>query len=97
MKQTAMQDLRDDLFLSIKTSEEALLDINDECIRNRCTEAVKITLNSIIKRIDEELLQMEKQQIIEAVEKTIQEMNLYESFRTFENGGQYYNETYGNR
>ena len=35
-----------------------------------------------------------KQQIIEAVEETISEMNLYESFRTLQNGEQYYNETF---
>jgi hypothetical protein len=41
--------------------------------------------------------EMEKQQIIEAVEETMQEMNLYESFRTLKNGEQYYNETFKNK
>jgi hypothetical protein len=38
--------------------------------------------------------EMEKQQIIDAVEETIYEMSLYESFRTLETGEQYYNETF---
>jgi hypothetical protein len=54
MKQTAMQELRNDLV-------EA-----KEIIRNYCQEAVKLTIESIIKRIDDELLEMEKQQIIDA-------------------------------
>lgn len=38
--------------------------------------------------------EMEKQQIIDAVNETMEEMNLYESFRTLKNGEQYYNETF---
>jgi hypothetical protein len=39
-------------------------------------------------------LELEKQQIIDAVEETISEMNLYESFRTLESGEQYYEQTF---
>ena len=51
-------------------------------------------INGILYNIDNELLEMEKKQIIEAVEETISEMNLYESYRTLQNGEQYYNETF---
>ena len=37
---------------------------------------------------------MDEQNIINAVNETMQEMNSYESFRTFKNGEQYYNETF---
>ena len=66
MKQTAMQDLREDLQLTVETAKDALLEIENQEIREACQEVVRLTLNNIIKRIDEELLEMEKQQIIEA-------------------------------
>lgn len=65
MKQTAMQDLREDLVETIETSLNALKEINNEEIRLSCQDVVKRTLNAIIKRIDEELLEMEKEQIID--------------------------------
>jgi hypothetical protein len=63
---TAMQDLREDLQLTIETAKDALLEIENEDTRIACQEVVRLTLNNIIKRIDEELLEMEKQQIINA-------------------------------
>jgi hypothetical protein len=36
--------------------------------------------------------QMEKQQIIDAVDETISEMGMYKSSMTYENGEQYYKE-----
>lgn len=51
----------------------------------------------VIHIILEEAKEMEKQQIIDAVEETMEEMNLYESFRTLKNGEQYYNETFKNK
>ena len=61
-----MQELREDLQLTIDTANNALLDIEDKAIRLACQEVVRLTLKNIIKRIDEELLVMEKQQIIDA-------------------------------
>jgi actin-like ATPase involved in cell morphogenesis len=66
MKQTAMQDLREDLQLTVETAKDALLEIENQEIREACQEVVRLTLKNIINRIDEELLEMEKQQIIEA-------------------------------
>lgn len=60
-----MQDLREDLAETIETSLNALKEINNEEIRLSCQDVVKRTLNAIIKRIDEELLEMEKQQIMD--------------------------------
>ena len=45
----------------------------------------------------EKAKEMEKKQIIDAVTETMEEMNLYESFRTLKNGEQYYNETFKNK
>ena len=63
---TAMQELRDDLVKSLETGNEALNEIIDEKLREICQKVAQLTLESIIKRIDEELLEMEKQQIIDA-------------------------------
>jgi uncharacterized protein (UPF0335 family) len=60
---TAMQELRDDLVKSLKTGNEALNEIIDEKLREICQKVAQLTLESIIKRIDEELLEMEKNQI----------------------------------
>ncbi len=59
---TAMQELRDDLVETLKTGNEALNEIKDKSIRESCQKVVQLTLESIIKRIDEELLEMEKEQ-----------------------------------
>ena len=66
MKQTAMQDLREDLILTEVSAKESLLEIKNQEIREACQEVVSLTLKNIIKRIDEELLEMENQQIIDA-------------------------------
>jgi len=60
---TAMQELRDDLVTTLKTGDEALNEIKDKSIRESCQKVVQLTLESIIKRIDEELLEMEKEQM----------------------------------
>ena len=63
---TAMQELRDDLVETLKTGNEALNEIKDKSIRESCQKVVQLTLESIIKRIDEELLEMEKEIIQDA-------------------------------
>lgn len=60
---TAMQDLREDLQLTIDTANNALLEIEHKAIRLACQEVVRLTLKNIIKRIDDELLEMEKNQL----------------------------------
>lgn len=62
---TAMQELRDDLVMTLETGDEALNKIKDKSIRESCQNVVQLTLESIIKRIDEELLEMEKEQKID--------------------------------
>ena len=56
----------------------------------------KMSLEDVCKFSNQfaEAKEMEKQQIIDAVNETMQEMNSYESFRTFKSGEQYYNETF---
>lgn len=63
-----MQDLKEDLELAIDSANNALNDIIDETTRRRCKMVVKITIGDILKRINNELLETEKQQIIEAVQ-----------------------------
>jgi hypothetical protein len=65
MKQTAMQDLREDLQLTVETAKDSLSEIENQEIREACQEVVRLTLKNIIKRIDEELLEVERQQIID--------------------------------
>lgn len=59
---TAMQDLREDLILTQISAKESLLEIENQEIREACQEVVRLTLSNIIKRIDEELLEIERQQ-----------------------------------
>jgi hypothetical protein len=59
---TAMQDLRQDLLDTILTGSDALNEIKDEQIRNAAKNLFETTINTIISRIDDELLEMEKQQ-----------------------------------
>lgn len=64
MKQTAMQHLKEDLILSKETTKISLSLIENEEIKDACMKVVELTLNSIIKRIDDELLEMEKENAI---------------------------------
>ena len=67
-KHTAMQDLRQDLLDTIVNGIYALNQIEDEQIRNVSKNVFKTTINTIISRIDEQLLEIEKKQIIDAWE-----------------------------
>jgi serine/threonine protein kinase HipA of HipAB toxin-antitoxin module len=87
---TAMQDLKEDLQETINTAKDALLEIENVGIRIACQEVVRLTLKNIIKRIDDELLQIEKQQIIDAYDKG----DIEGGYNSFVTGKQYYNETY---
>jgi hypothetical protein len=86
MKQTAMQELRNDLVKAKEKSKTTLNDINNEILRKSCQEAVKLTIESIIERIDDKLLEMEKQQIIDAYRSG--------KINQLENSELYYNETF---
>jgi hypothetical protein len=65
-KETVMQDLREDLVASIDSAKEALSGIENQVVRSACQEVARLTLKQIINRIDDELLEKEKQQIIDA-------------------------------
>jgi hypothetical protein len=98
MKQTAMQELRNDLVKAKEKSKTALNDINNDILRKSCQEAVKLTIESIIKRIDDELLEMEKQQIIDASNESFMNSGLVKrrvkNKKVFSVGEQYYNEKF---
>ena len=90
-KQTAMQELKYDLLASLESSSQALEEIEDGIVRQACQMVVKKTLDAIIKRVDGELLEMEKEQIEDAHEIGYINGGNHKSV----NGEQYYNETYG--
>jgi hypothetical protein len=90
---TAMQELRDDLVMTLKTGNEALNEIKDKSIRESCQKVVQLTLESIIKRIDEELLEMEKEQIKDAYLNGRYEADKIVMGHSFY-AKQYYNETF---
>lgn len=88
---TAMQDLRKDLVLTQVSAKDALIEIENQEIRKACKEVVRLTLKNIIKRIDDELLEMEKQQIVDAYNNGVIETK---SRCEYENSEQYYNEKF---
>ena len=92
MKQSAMQELKEDLILTVDSADNALLEIENENIRKACQVVVKLTLKKIIKRIDDKLLEMEKQQIIDAHIHGCENMYSYTT-----GAEQYYNETFKNK
>ena len=94
MKQTAMQELRNDLVKAKEKSKTALNDINNEILRKTCQEAVKLTIESIIQRIDYEILEMEKQQIIDAFEKGYENGACVNDEESIYHGGNYYNKKF---
>ena len=85
---TAMQELKSDLVLTKETTKNSFLEIENQEIRKVCIGVVEITLNAIIKRIDTELLAMEKEQIENAWND-----GKFESSGCIE-AEQYYNETF---
>ena len=98
MKQTAMQDLKEDLLESIVSGTEALQEIESELIKNTCVAMLERVMKNVVKRIDEELLEMEKQQIIDACNFGYYEGCAYMSdikskYESFE---QYYDEKFKN-
>ena len=85
---TAMQELKSDLLTAIDTCNEALEEINDLQTREACQAVVKITIDNILKRIDAELLYLEKEQIMDAYRINPNNENWSNS------GIDYYNETF---
>jgi hypothetical protein len=94
MKQTAMQELRNDLVKAKEKSIIALNDINNEILRKTCQESVKLTIESIIERIDDELLEIEKQQIVDSFEKGYENGACISDEDPIYHGGNYYNKTF---
>jgi len=86
---TAMQDLRTDLVKTIDTANEALLEIENVIIREACQKTVELTLKNIVRRIDDELLIMEKQQMIDFYHEGCANWD-----NELSDGQQYYNETF---
>ena len=82
---TAMQELKSDLLTAISTCNESLEEIKDLLIKEACQKVVTLTLHHILNRIDAELLEMEKEQMLEVSKAGC--------FGTFE-FEQYYNETF---
>lgn len=89
---TAMQDLKEDLLesiLKVNNRLDFLDNITDETVRNLCKVMVDTTLKGIIKRIDDELLDMERDQIYEAFYDGEENGWVYKSSPSW-----YYNQVY---
>lgn len=70
MKQkTAMLLLKDDLLETIVTGKEALDKIKDVNIKSACKTTLETTIKDIINRIDDELFEIEKNQILKSFEE----------------------------
>ena len=95
---TAMQDLREDLIISIGTCNKALEEIKDLRTREACQSVVNLTIDNILNRIDTELLEMEKEQICNAYEVGITRGMSYDEDiyhkKNWSSSEQYYNETF---
>jgi len=74
-KQTAMSNLLEDLKLTKVSTKESIDIINDKFISKNINEYVQTTLDSVINRIENELLEMEKEQIIFAHVSSCNTMN----------------------
>jgi hypothetical protein len=69
----------------MKTAVEWLVDEHFGGIEN-CTPDFRFHI--------QQALEMEREQIVDAVDTTIEKMNVLDNFRTLKNGEQYYNETF---
>ena len=92
-----MQDLREDLVASIDSAKEALSGIENQVVRSACQEVARLTLKQIINRIDDELLEKEKQQIIDAWENGYDHGACVNEDEDKYHGIQYYNEQFNNK
>jgi hypothetical protein len=86
-QQTAMQELKEDLFDTIATSKEALEEIEDKSKAKEIFKYVEATLKLIIQEINNDYILKEKNQIIEARVKKPLDLEYKEA-------EQYYKETY---
>jgi len=93
-EKTAMSDLKADLIETKVTAKEALDLIIDKETRKVTNLVVQKTLDNIILRIDTELLELEKQQLIEAHKKGQRLSGLMDVKEI--DAEKFYNEKYGN-
>ncbi len=68
-QKTAMLLLKEDLLETIITGKEALDKIKDVNIKSACKTTLETTIQDIINRIDDELFEIEKNQILKSFEK----------------------------
>ena len=94
MKQTAMQELKSDLILTKSRTKDSFSEIKNQEIKDACINVVEMTLNSIIKRIDTELLEMEKEQTIDFARHCLDKAKDLDILTAFMNVEQYYSQTF---
>jgi len=91
---TAMQELKSDLLTTIDTYNEALEEIKDLQTRKACQAVVNLTIDNILNRIDTELLEMEKEHIIDSFEIGYENGACVNEGESIYHGHNYYNETF---
>lgn len=85
-----MQELKSDLVLTKEITLNSFSAIKKQEIKDACIKVVELTLNSIITRIDTELLAMEKEQMCKFAYKCHNHYKVNGDFKI----EQYYNETF---
>ena len=68
-QKTAILLLKEDLLETIITGKEALDKIKDVNIKSACKTTLETTIQDIINRIDDELFEIEKNQILKSFDK----------------------------
>lgn len=97
---TAMQDLKEDLIETLSLAQEPLKEIIDPTTKEACVSVLKETINAIIERINNELLQTEKQQIIDSFNQGFREWesetmtSSKEDVSNFDDAINYYKKTF---
>mgnify|MGYP003407852040 CR=1 FL=1 len=83
MRKTAMQNLKDDLVDTKITTSETFSEIQDEKLRKVIENFVQTTLDTIIERIDDELLEMERKNMLKCIDDA-QKTNFWVNFESHE-------------
>ncbi len=94
---TAMQELKQDLQESIASETEALQEIKNELIRNTCLAILERVMRNAIKRVDEEFLEIEKQQMADVSKWTLENCDIPRSGSLDQFFNEYYDSNFNHK